>query len=276
MRLVACKVCGTEIEYAGRGRLPRYCSMSCRNKIAYRKRAAVGSYVCTCTLCGTQFTHHLPNKHYCSPKCTSKARQATDRVRNAEKNKCKTCKWCGQQYTGYAKYFCSNDCQVAWQRDKNKHKRRFTCQQCGESFKAKMHDRDKFCSRKCAFEFKRGDNSTAAKYLTETFPHVDYAVKQLKPKKKQELIKQFWKCKKYRRCGICDNPLDIRVPFPNTDSVVLDHIYPRSLGGTNDLSNLQLAHKRCNERKNANYPYIINNWQTGAVDMFYGVSSNGS
>lgn len=50
-------------------------------------------------------------------------------------------------------------------------------------------------------------------------------------------------------CAICDGAVDfeLRAPHPLVPSI--DHITPVALGGTNDLSNIQLAHLRCNQTK---------------------------
>ena len=49
------------------------------------------------------------------------------------------------------------------------------------------------------------------------------------------------------RCLICGGPLcfDARTG----DGATIEHILPRSLGGTNDLRNLGVAHMRCNNEK---------------------------
>ena len=52
-------------------------------------------------------------------------------------------------------------------------------------------------------------------------------------------------------CAICGLPLPrlgSRHPR-HPDRASLDHIIPRSRGGKNDLSNLQLVHDRCNNEK---------------------------
>lgn len=46
------------------------------------------------------------------------------------------------------------------------------------------------------------------------------------------------------RCEYCRSP-----EFVNADRFTVDHIYPRSLGGSDDLDNLALACRRCNERR---------------------------
>jgi len=55
-------------------------------------------------------------------------------------------------------------------------------------------------------------------------------------------------------CGLCGRPVDLSLKR-NTDGVMcasVDHIVPVSKGGTNDPSNLQLAHLACNQAKAAN------------------------
>lgn len=44
-----------------------------------------------------------------------------------------------------------------------------------------------------------------------------------------------------KNCGICFKPI--------MDKSTIDHIIPKSKGGTNKLSNLQLAHLECNRKK---------------------------
>lgn len=49
-------------------------------------------------------------------------------------------------------------------------------------------------------------------------------------------------------CGICGGNLD-----PIREDFHVDHIRPAAHGGNSDLSNLQLAHPFCNERKNTTW-----------------------
>lgn len=49
------------------------------------------------------------------------------------------------------------------------------------------------------------------------------------------------------RCLICGGPL--RFEALTGAGATIEHILPRSLGGTNDLSNLGIAHRRCNGEK---------------------------
>lgn len=48
-------------------------------------------------------------------------------------------------------------------------------------------------------------------------------------------------------CGICGKPLPVEL-----DEIHVDHIRPRSRGGTDAVGNLQAAHAHCNQSKGAN------------------------
>lgn len=51
-------------------------------------------------------------------------------------------------------------------------------------------------------------------------------------------------------CGICGQPVDKTLKYPDPMSPTVDHIIPLAKGGhPSDLSNLQLAHRKCNRLK---------------------------
>lgn len=49
-------------------------------------------------------------------------------------------------------------------------------------------------------------------------------------------------------CYICGNPMNFESLRRKTGATI-DHVIPKSKGGSNKLSNLRLAHRRCNEAK---------------------------
>lgn len=51
------------------------------------------------------------------------------------------------------------------------------------------------------------------------------------------------------RCALCGEDVDFSLRSPHPMSASVDHIIPRSRGGTHDADNLQLAHRTCNTRK---------------------------
>lgn len=56
-------------------------------------------------------------------------------------------------------------------------------------------------------------------------------------------------------CGICGQPVDKSLPYPDPMSATVDHIIPINRGGhPADLANLQLSHLRCNRAKSDRVP----------------------
>lgn len=50
-------------------------------------------------------------------------------------------------------------------------------------------------------------------------------------------------------CGICSEPVDQNVRYPDPMSASLDHVVPISLGGNHVAANLRCAHLICNMRR---------------------------
>ena len=55
-------------------------------------------------------------------------------------------------------------------------------------------------------------------------------------------------------CGICGMPVDKSLSYPHPMSPTVDHIIPCAKGGSDDLDNLQLAHRQCNRLKSDKMP----------------------
>lgn len=53
------------------------------------------------------------------------------------------------------------------------------------------------------------------------------------------------------RCGICGDPIDPALAFPDPGSASLDHVIPIALGGPHLRANTQAAHLSCNRAKGA-------------------------
>lgn len=54
-------------------------------------------------------------------------------------------------------------------------------------------------------------------------------------------------------CGICGETVDLDRKHPDPFSPSVDHVIPRARGGTDEASNLQVAHLTCNQKKQARY-----------------------
>lgn len=55
-------------------------------------------------------------------------------------------------------------------------------------------------------------------------------------------------------CTLCHEPVDLELAWPDLHCATVDHVWPRSRGGSDDPANLQLAHLICNLRKGNKTP----------------------
>ena len=64
---------------------------------------------------------------------------------------------------------------------------------------------------------------------------------------RKNIIKQFL-LSKGNKCFYCNRPM--KTTGNDMHSATIEHIRPTSEGGTDDISNLALAHKACNHNQN--------------------------
>src|SRR3954449_817931 len=57
-------------------------------------------------------------------------------------------------------------------------------------------------------------------------------------------------------CWVCCGDVDPRCPSGSPHAPSVDHVVPRSRGGTNALTNLRLAHRRCNGQRGSRLPEL--------------------
>jgi 5-methylcytosine-specific restriction endonuclease McrA len=58
-------------------------------------------------------------------------------------------------------------------------------------------------------------------------------------------------------CWLCREPINLDLPRTHPFGLSLDHVQPRSQGGTDAVSNLRPAHLRCNLRRGARRPGTV-------------------
>jgi hypothetical protein len=58
-------------------------------------------------------------------------------------------------------------------------------------------------------------------------------------------------------CGICGQAVNLFATKDNPERPSIDHIIPRAAGGTNDPTNLQLAHLSCNHTKHVKVGFSL-------------------
>lgn len=54
-------------------------------------------------------------------------------------------------------------------------------------------------------------------------------------------------------CHLCHELIDLSISGTHPKGFTIDHVLPRSRGGSNDLANLRPAHRQCNSERGANY-----------------------
>lgn len=50
-------------------------------------------------------------------------------------------------------------------------------------------------------------------------------------------------------CWLCGQPIDLTLPRTEPGGFTVDHVVPRSKGGSNDVANCRPAHRSCNVRR---------------------------
>lgn len=71
------------------------------------------------------------------------------------------------------------------------------------------------------------------------------------PKRKHGVTARSLAEERGTRCGFCGLDVDMALRKPDPMRASVDHVIPRSRGGTDERSNLQLCHLRCNSIKGA-------------------------
>lgn len=108
-----------------------------------------------------------------------------------------------------------------------------SCKGCGLAFEVRHH-RQVFCSSDCQ------------RWVTAQ-------IKQERDRQYKNQLTPSFKRRVYFKndgiCGICNQPIDLRIKYPDLMSYSIDHIVPRSQGGSHSFTNLQPAHLGCNAKR---------------------------
>jgi len=107
-----------------------------------------------CSFCGCAMTIGI--KKYCSPRCKAQAAKERLNILKIER-KCGQCgkMWIDNRDKKGPKKYCSDECRIAVEANKNR-KKRAICQQCGADFFTQ--NKARYCSGKCwvrSDEFKK-------------------------------------------------------------------------------------------------------------------------
>jgi len=166
-----------------------------------------------------------------------------------------SCVYCDTETKGSK--FCGARCRARHDRGNPGYK---NCIVCGNVFAPTNDGRDpSACSEHCAIENRR---SVSRKYYADVLvrnpAHQEYVRSRsslIRARKKNATIEHVNHSAVMGRddwlCGICGDPVDSSLQWPDPGSASLDHIIPLSKGGAHSYANTQCAHLRCNLSKGA-------------------------
>lgn len=97
------------------------------------------------------------------------------------------------------------------------------CRHCTQPF-LDMHPDARYCSPRCRKRFKRNERKDEVSNVTRLYV----------------LERDGW------RCQICRRGIPATVAVPHRKAGTVDHVVPRSYGGSHDPANLRAAHFICN------------------------------
>lgn len=199
-----------------------------------------------CAYCGTSFDGR--KKKYCSNKCCREADKANKRIKYVWKRERLTeCAVCGSPLLGSQVKYCSDGCsrqaEIAKRGNGQPHGLLIkTCAICGKEFST-FKSRQNTCSKECSKTFhNRLNDRRRSLFKTHS---VDRDITLWRVAERDNSI-----------CQICGKPVDWSDKTSRNGRVVyggqypsIDHIIPIMKTGTHTWTNVQLAHRACNQRK---------------------------
>ena len=211
-----------------------------------------------CEWCKTEFVRKVnrggnrDSNRFCSRECAFAWREHKKSGKTCKVYflKCECCESLFTAKRNYSKY-CSSTCRKVVEEQKRLRKEKANkksvrqCKICGDYFAPEYgNKRRSFCSSECKDKAEK-------QWLKATR-------KKRKAKIKSVAVHNITVEKLVKRdrhvCGICGQKVDGRRKSPHPKSATMDHVLPLSRGGWHEWSNVQLAHRKCNEDKSNKMP----------------------
>lgn len=234
---VLCKSCrqerlcdGCGCSFTPRKISQKFCSVGCRPP-AGRQPGGKGTEG-NCERCGSAYTRAKKNQRYCGQACRLRATREPGFAPLADDVNGRLCELCGVALVGRQASRCrvhcldkvvfDDLCVVPW-RD---------CVDCGAKFVG-YWDRSKPLCAACKQERRTARDRRKNVARRGYRPISKALIRDIRRRDGDD-------------CGICGGAINFDVAYPDPLSRSIDHIVPLSSGGTDETSNLQLAHLRCN------------------------------
>ena len=231
----------------------------------YREAVGLDKYARVCTTCGKCFSRRfgrLSGPIYCSEDC--RPRCAVDGCESPKRKM----EWCQKHHATWERHGDPNATLV------NPWTSEWVCVVCGVDV-PRGSGRRKHCSINCqAIDSRLKGNIPKVSQCGVCGTEINLLERNYNGRKKRMDARYCDKCARVNNrewtrhadllierdnstCGICNMPVDDTKPYPHPQSLTIDHIIPRSLGGGNEIDNLQLAHAVCNSTKQDRIGFTI-------------------
>ena len=158
------------------------------------------------------------------------------------------CTVCSTPLSGRKRVLCgSEECAKKRHADRMREWMRDYRESTGERYSSKYESDPKVVAAKA----ERNRRRNAEKPMRQRYP-AQFAAKDARRRMKvaEATVEQFNPIEVFERdgwlCGVCGDPVDPGLKYPDPRSKSLDHIVPIARGGTHSSENAQLAHLRCN------------------------------
>ena len=190
-----------------------------------------------CSMCGDPFSAKQRRARYCSGACRARA----SRLRNLDAARARGRAWTRTNYAPRSAVwfitceFCGDLACV-----RRPHGKRCRKNECRRALRAQATAERRARQGRENYGYTE---ATAAAYHRRRALKKGATVEDFKPGEIFE--RDDW------TCGICSEPVDRDLKWPNPLSVSLDHVIPLALGGAHSRDNTQCAHLSCNVRKGA-------------------------
>lgn len=261
----ACAHCGEGFDAYGKR---QYCSRECYRDAVKDPEADTTH---ECEGCGMEFSHKSNSANrYCTRECAFEHGATGPEPTPSTCQHCEGDFWQEESSAEWCRTYCSSECENQG--------RTHTCEECGEAYRAATpHQR--YCGPGCAYrtslaayhkkrEKHKGETrpyttpprrervccgcgTTYMGYHSSKWCRACAGAKYRRHQRRANVSKHipYLLERDNKRCQLCHEPVAWTRSVPDSRAPTVDHIIPRSLGGGDELANLQLAHLVCNVRK---------------------------